>query len=158
MIYYLVMREFEDKFIKVVNMYNKLENLKIEFVPGIKVSHLDAHLLALMNNNPHKKVSELAELFGVTKGAVSQQIKKMEKRDLLKRVRHNDNYREVYIELTDNGKKAVESHTKFHDIIFSEFVNGIENLNNEKKVFINMVLDNLSELFCKAEDILQKGL
>lgn len=152
------MREFEDKFIKVINMYNKLEKVNIEFVPGIKVSHLDAHLLALMSNNPYKKVSELAELFGVTKGAISQQIKKMEKRELLKRVRHNDNFREVYIELTENGKKAVKAHTKFHDIIFSEFVSGLENLNEEKKAFINTVLENLTELFSKAEGILQEGL
>lgn len=32
----------------------------------------------------------------------------MEKRDLVKRVRLNDNYREVFLELTDNGNKVVQ--------------------------------------------------
>ncbi len=151
------MREFEDKFIQMNNKYNRLDTIDIEFVPGIKVSHVDAHLLALMSSNPLKKVSELAELFGVTKGAISQQIKKMEKRDLLKRVRHNDNFREVFIELTENGKTAVESHYKFHDLIFSNFSTGLESLTAENKQFIIHILDSVIEMFDNAEKIVKNG-
>lgn len=151
------MREFEDKFIQMINKYNRLDTIDIEFVPGIKVSHVDAHLLALMSNNPHKKVSELALIFGVTKGAISQQIKKMEKRGLLKRVRLNDNFREVFIELTDSGKTAVESHYKFHDLIFSKFSTGLESLTKEKKEFIISIIDSLTNMFDNAEELIKKG-
>lgn len=149
------MREFEEKFVKVVNMYNRFDKLDIEFIPNIKVSHTEAHLLDLMNKNPLKKVSELATLFGVTKGAVSQQIKKMEKRGLISRVRHNDNYREVFIELTENGKKVVETHTKFHDIIFEYFAATLDGLTDEKKQLINNLLDGLAGVFDKAEELIK---
>lgn len=152
------MREFEEKFIQMINTYNELENLNLEFVPGVKVSHSDAHLLDLMAKNPHKKVSELAEAFGVTKGAVSQQIKKLEKRDLIERIRMNDNYREVYIELTDKGKIAVKNHNKFHDILFKDFAGILNNLNPEQTQFINTILETVTNLLRESETVLKKEL
>lgn len=150
------MRDFEDKFVQMINKYNKLDNLSIEFVPGVKVTHIDAHLIALMSKNPHKKASELAELFGVTKGAVSQQIKKLEKKGLVSRVRLNDNYREVYIELTELGEQVVEAHYKFHDVLFGELVKEFGGLTEEQGKFFNFVLDKIINLFDRAEDILEK--
>lgn len=151
------MREFEDKFRKMINRYNRLDNIDIEFVPGIKVSHLDAHLLALMSENPLKKVSELAKLFGVTKGAISQQIKKLEKRGLITRIRQNDNYREVFIELTANGRIAVETHNNYHNLIFSKFSDKLNNFTPEQKHLIYSLLDTLTEMFEGSENIIKES-
>lgn len=150
------MKEFENKFVHMINLYNRLENIDIEFVPGIPVTHLEAHLLALMYKNPYKKASELADMFGVTKGAISQHIKKLEKRELIKRIRKNDNFREVYIELTDNGITAVKTHEKFHEILFSKFAGVLNSMDDNSQKFVNNILDTIINLFNNAEKVIKE--
>lgn len=143
--------KLEDNFIQMINKYNYLETIDFDFVSGIKVSHGDVHLLDIMFNNPYKKASELAELFGVTKGAASQQIKKMEKRGLLNRIRHNDNYKEVFIELTNSGLKAIENHNIFQEIVLGEFRGLLTDTTVKNREFLFLVLEKLIKGFNAAE-------
>ena len=151
----MVFNLFRDQFIQMINKYNNLESLNIEFVPGVKISHSDAHLLGLMSKNQYKKVSQLADIFGITKGAVSQHIKKMEKRGLINRVRHNDNYKEVFIELTDLGKEAVKKHEEFDGIALEEFTTFLNNTSIEQQQFLITVIEKFSISMDRGEESLR---
>lgn len=140
---FMLFNLFQEKFIQMINKYNNLESLNIDFVPGVKISHSDAHLLTLMSKNKDKKVSQLADIFGVTKGAVSQQIKKMEKRGLLNRIRYNDNFKEVFIELTDFGEKAVKKHNEIDGAALEGVKTFLDSKSIEEQQFLLTVIENI---------------
>lgn len=149
-------QSFQDKFICMINKFNNLDSLEIEYVHGVNISHSDVHLLTLMLKHPYKKVSELAELFGVTKGAVSQKIKKMGKRGLINRVRRADNYKEVYIELTDIGKKAVKKHDEYEKLSLINTGRILGEMSLEQQFFLLTVIDKLTKDFEEAEERIKR--
>ncbi|MBN2617491.1 MAG: MarR family transcriptional regulator [Spirochaetales bacterium] len=151
----MTLLDLEDKFIQMINTYNNLENLDINFACDTKVTHNDVHLLLLMSKNPEKKVTELADKFGVTKGAISQQIKKMEKRGLLKRVQYDDNCKEVYIQLTDLAKEAIATHNKIESLVLGNLKELYNGIGSSSKELIAKVLDELILGFKDAEKILK---
>lgn len=151
------MKEWTDKFVKMVNRFNRLESLDIEFALGTSITHTEVHTLGLMHENPYKKVSELAELSGITKGAISQQIKKFEKRGLIKRIRRNDNYKEVFIELTDKGKKAVEAHRRYDKLLLKDIESMLKNISPEQQKFLMKIMDSLIEVSQKSEEFVRAG-
>ena len=153
---FMLFNLFQDKFIHMVNKFNNLESLNFDFVPGVKISHSDAHLLSLMSKNKDKKVSQLADIFGVTKGAVSQQIKKMEKRGLINRIRYNDNFKEVFIELTDLGEKAVIKHSEIEGVALEEFKTFLDSTSIEEQQFLLTVMGNIFSSIDKGEEKLRR--
>lgn len=148
--------EFIDDFVNMINRYNSLEQLDITFIPRVKISHADVHLLDVMWKNPYKKASQLAEIFGVTKGAVSQQIKKLVKRDLINRVQYDDNCKEVFIELTDLGKEAVNNHKKIDMEVLESLNNILSETTDDQKTFLHNIIKSLGNGFDKAEKTLGK--
>lgn len=136
----------------MVNTYNRLEHLDIDFVPDVKISHPEVHLLEVMLDNPYKKVSQLAEIYGVTKGAVSQQIKKLEKRDLIRRVKHNDNCKEVFIELTEVAKQAVAKHRELEVTVLENLGLIFSDITPEQATFVSQIMKSITEGIEKVEE------
>ena len=58
---------------------------------------------------------------GVTKGAISQMVKKLEEKQYLHRKKSEDNKKTVFIELTESGKIVFNWHSNLHDRIYAEF-------------------------------------
>lgn len=146
-----------DKFILLVNKFNGLNSLDIDYLKDEKITHSEVHFLDLMSRNPDKKASELAELSGVTKGAISQQIKKLEKKGLLIRVRYNDNYKEVFISLTAKGNEAVETHNKFDNLMLKDLNTLLNNMPAESEQILMTIVDTLIVTLGQAEKKANEG-
>jgi DNA-binding MarR family transcriptional regulator len=146
------MYDLRKKFIEMVNRFNKLDSLEYQFLFDEKIKHMEIHTLEHMDNNPNKKVSDLAGDLGITKGALSQQVKKFEKRGLINRVRYNDNFKEVYIKLTKKGKNVVKIHDEYEKYIFNDFWALFDSKSEEEKVVLHVLLDELIRIFTEAEE------
>lgn len=59
-------------------------------------------------------MSELATRLGVTKGAVTQLIVRLEAKGLVTRTPHPTDSRAIVISLTDKGKEAYTAHEEVH--------------------------------------------
>ncbi|MCQ6561365.1 MarR family winged helix-turn-helix transcriptional regulator [Paenibacillus mendelii] len=59
-------------------------------------------------------MNELATSLGVTKGAVSQLVVRLEAKQLVKRSSYPHDSRAVLISLTDKGKEAYKAHEEVH--------------------------------------------
>ena len=57
-------------------------------------------------------LTELARASGVTKGAISQIVKKLETKGVIRRYKKAANDKEVFIELTETGKKTCEERKR----------------------------------------------
>ncbi|WP_423786387.1 MarR family winged helix-turn-helix transcriptional regulator [Heyndrickxia oleronia] len=85
--------------------------------------------------NGGMKATEIAGFFSVTPGAVTSMCDKLEKLDLIQRVRESEDRRVVKMNLTENGEKKV------HDL-FLKF-------SQEKLADIVEVLTNVNKLMSK---------
>ena len=69
-----------------------------------------SHLLDVIGDHPGKNVSELATTIGVTKGAISQVLAKLEKKGVVRRYKKSTNEKEVFVELTKAGHAFHQKH------------------------------------------------
>lgn len=59
-------------------------------------------------------MSELAARLGVTKGAVTQIVKRLEHKDIVRRSPHPDDSRSVIVSLSEKGESAFQAHGEVH--------------------------------------------
>ena len=101
-------------------------------------------------------VTEYAENHGITKGAVSQLVKKLERKGLVERYKNPTNQKEVLLKLTMKGEIAFHKHTLLHLQFAKEFFEEFENLTPEQTGLIIHFLSSLDDLFERAEAMLDE--
>ncbi|GHI01131.1 MarR family winged helix-turn-helix transcriptional regulator [Neobacillus kokaensis] len=84
---------------------------------------VEAHTINLIGNHQHTNTSELARLTNKTKGAISQMVDKLIKKDLAVKYKNPTNQREVIIELTEKGKKVYNFHKELDQDEYSQLLN-----------------------------------
>ncbi len=106
--------------LRVLNQY--LENQKKPRNYGLEelLYPAEVHLIMLAGQNPTAGVTELAQKAGVTKGAVSQMMQKLVKKQLIKKSQDPQNSKRVVLKLTNKGKIAYYSHERMHEEIDRE--------------------------------------
>ncbi len=97
-------------FIKAVNRYNSLERFPMKQRARLHLYHSERHMLDQIADHPNLNVSQLAAMVGVTKGAISQVVKKLEAKGVAQRYRKSSNDKEVFVELTRTGKDLYRKH------------------------------------------------
>ena len=75
---------------------------------GEALSQNQLILLLQLKINNSMKATEIAEFFSVTPGAVTSMCDKLEKLELIQRIRENNDRRVVKMALTSNGDKKVQ--------------------------------------------------
>lgn len=65
-------------------------------------------------------MSELARRLGITKGAVTQLVARLEAKELVKRSPHPHDARVVLLSLTEKGKEANAAHEEVHLRFYDE--------------------------------------
>lgn len=119
-----------------------------DFGCGRPLFPAEVHTLTTIFYNPDVNTTELAALLGVTKGAVSQMINKLEaKKLIIKRFAPGSEKQRMFI-LTSNGRKAHEGHEEYHSKMFEVIEEkmqtiSVKDLEQYKK--INSIVEQLIE-------------
>ena len=99
---------------------------------------------------PGSNVTEFAQKHSITKGAVSQLVKKLEKKGLVERYKGSSNRKEVLLKLTTKGEIAFHQHSLFHLQMAKEFFEKFEDMSPEKITTIVEFLEQFESLFDRA--------
>ena len=59
---------------RVLHKYMQLEEMPFNYGDGIKLTQREIHVIDTIGTNPDINMTQLAEMHGITKGAVSQMI------------------------------------------------------------------------------------
>jgi DNA-binding MarR family transcriptional regulator len=138
--------EIMDLFIRAVNKYNGLEKVPVRHSPGLGLYHSERHMLDRIGDNPHMNMTELARASGVTKGAVSQIIKKLETKGVISRYKKAANDKEVFIELTETGKKTCEKRRRTNKETIRPLREELDLHSDEQVAFLVYMFHWLNEL------------
>ncbi|MCU5706754.1 MarR family transcriptional regulator [Bacillus wiedmannii] len=97
-------------------LYNKMVWLnkdKMEVgLKGFKSS--EVHCIEYIENNADSNVTQLAEAFYVTRGAISRMTKKLIQKGLVESYQKSENKKEIYFKLTEQGKEIYKIHENLH--------------------------------------------
>ncbi|EJQ44648.1 hypothetical protein IEE_02838 [Bacillus cereus BAG5X1-1] len=110
------MNKEEQVIIGFRELYNKMVWLNKgkmeEGLKGFKSS--EVHCIEYIENNVDSNVTQLAEAFYVTRGAISRMTKKLIKKGLIESYQKSDNKKEIYFRLTEQGKVIYKIHEDLH--------------------------------------------
>lgn len=129
------------------------EKIPRDYGTGHKLSNTEIHTLCLIVAHPETNVTQLAEILAVTKGAVSQTIKKLEQKGLVERYRSPENNKDVFLHATKLGEVAYHGHEAHHARADADLVNTLKNLSDEQLAFLQDIMDKLEQT---AENLLKE--
>lgn len=74
----------------------------------------EIHCIDYIGNHSEPNVTQLADAFFMTRGAISKLTKKLIEKDVLESYQKSNNKKEVYFTLTDKGQEIFRIHEKIH--------------------------------------------
>jgi DNA-binding MarR family transcriptional regulator len=102
-------------------MINCLEKKEIDVGADQKLYPSELHLIAAVKHNPKTHMKCFCEILRVTKGAISQTVKKLLCKGLVKKIKTKKNKKLTFLELTSDGERVCCKHKNFHKRIFNCF-------------------------------------
>ena len=125
-----ILAEIMEQFIRIVNKFNRFEKVPMDFGVEEMLYPAEIHTIEAIGNNSRINVSLLAELLGITKGAVSQMINKLVRKQFVNKKKPVRGGKEIFLELTPKGKKAFKGHEKFHRDMVLDFLKYTQNISH----------------------------
>jgi DNA-binding MarR family transcriptional regulator len=107
-----------DQFLKILHIYSVINRKPQDFGTGDTLYFTEIHTISMVGRNKEVNMTRLADLMGVTKGAISQTVQKLVKKDYI--VKSNSrNLKEVNLRLTEKGMSAFRGQETFQREVFS---------------------------------------
>ena len=126
-----ILAEIMEQFVRIVNKFNRFEKVPMDFGVERMLYPSEIHTIEAIGKNSRINVTQLAELLGITKGAVSQMVNKLVGKKFVKKKKFPRSGKEVFLELTPEGKKAFKGHEKFHKEMVLDFLKYAENISHK---------------------------
>ncbi len=133
-----------EKFTRMINKFNYIEKIPRDFGTGNLLYPSEIHLIETIGKTPGINVTELAKKHGISKAAISQKLKKLEKKDLIERFKDNENEKAVLLKLKIKGEIAFKGHESFHSIMDSGIIQKINEMSPEKVKDFEKILDEIN--------------
>ena len=129
-----------NQFINISCKLNELEKKPVDFGTGEVLYPSEIHTIDAVGAN-YETVTAISDKFGITKGAVSQVIVKLNKKGYIQKKRSEVYSKEIILTLTAKGKKAYYTHKKLHEIMDAGMVKLINSYSAEwLATFENMLI------------------
>lgn len=103
-----------EQFHDVVHLWLDLDSKPKEFNTGHPLTVSEIHTIDAIGRFPEMNINDLAAHMKVTKGAASQMVSKLAKKDLVEKYKSEDNAKEVLLRLTPLGWKGFDAHLAYH--------------------------------------------
>lgn len=109
----------------------------------VPIFHSEIHVIMAIAEHPGIHVGGLADILGVTKGAVSEILKKLERKALVIKEVDDLNLSRYLLYLTDKGKKAHSNHLHYHTILNCMVEEQLEDASEHDLKFLSDFLSSL---------------
>lgn len=107
-----------DLFLKILHLYSIIGRKPKDYGTGDLLYFTELHTITVVAKNKEINMTQLAEIMGVTKGAISQTIRKLVNKNLIIKSNIN-NRKEVNLKLSDKGMVVLMTQESFQKEIFT---------------------------------------
>lgn len=137
------------KFQSIMELSRRLDQTPKKFGTDELLTHTEIHLIEIIGDNENLSVTDIAGHLNITKGAVSQSLKRMEGKGLSKKETDPGNLSRSIVRLTSKGHTAYWAHKHWHETMDGGFMKYMEMLSPEK---LEIIIDFLE----RVEDFLER--
>ena len=107
-----------DLFLKILHLYSVIGRKPKDYGTGDLLYFTELHTITVVAKNKEINMTKLAEIMGVTKGAISQTIRKLLSKNLI--LKSNiTNRKEINLKLSKKGLIVFKSQESFQKEIFT---------------------------------------
>ena len=99
-----------DAFFEGSRILYKYDKMPRKYGTDVELYMSEMHTLDLIYKNEGATVTGLADITKKTKSAITQFTNKLEKKGLIRKLRNDENYKEINLILTELGKKTCMFH------------------------------------------------
>jgi len=140
------LQNLTDQFLKILHLYSVISRKPKDYGTGDLLYFTEVHTITMVARNKEVNMTQLADIMGVTKGAISQTINKLVRKGLILRT-NITNRKEINLMLSQKGWQVVEGQKSFQKEIFTFAEQLYESANPEdrdtvRRLFIAIV-DNM---------------
>ncbi len=123
-------------FIRAARRYQALEKMPACSGDRYGLHHSERHMLDLVGGSPDINMTEFARAAGVTKGAVSQVVRRLEAKGMVRRYKRGGNDKEVFIEPTRAGWDAYQRHQQKNEQTLLPLMAELKSCPDDKIAFL----------------------
>ena len=107
-----------DLFLKILHLYSVIGRKPKDYGTGDLLYFTEIHTIAMVGKNREINMTRLADMMGVTKGAISQTIRKLVSKSLI--IKSNTNNRkEINLRLSEKGRIVYKGQESFQKELFT---------------------------------------
>ena len=147
-----IITSYEKLLEKLEQVITKMESMhtpSLSFGTGVLMHQKEIHTVQAIGRHSGINVTKLAELTGVTKGAVSQTVKKLVRKGLVQKTHLPGNDKEVVLELTNLGWTGFCNHEQFHMETLNLARDYYGDQLESKLESINLAVDDIYIMLCE---------
>lgn len=134
-----VFDQFMETLYKTSRLINTYESIPRSYGTDDELYMVEVHTLDMIGSNQRITISEIARITDRTKSAVSQNVDKLIKKDLLIKYRNPNNSREMILELTEKGEIVYAHHKKLDEVEYGKHMQNLNEFTTEDfQTFINI--------------------
>jgi DNA-binding MarR family transcriptional regulator len=139
-----------EKFNRIVALAVQIDKVPRKFGTDELLTSSEIHLVEVIGDQKETlSVTGLSKQLSVTKGAVSQNLKRLETKDLIIKEDDPENLSRSIVKLTNKGKTAYYAHKHWHEKMDGGYMTYFSQLEQGK-------IDFLNEFMSKVEDFLSR--
>ncbi len=96
--------------------YNDYILSRHDYGEGIPLTMIEMHTLTYIEDHPGVTITELANYWNKTKGALSQTVSRLEEKNLVKKIKEPNNAKNIHLHATELGIRLSKAH-KLYDTV-----------------------------------------
>ncbi|MCT4566452.1 MAG: winged helix DNA-binding protein [Maledivibacter sp.] len=135
-----------EKYMTFTEKISKNSNQPKNFETDVEIYRSEIHIINVIGDNDDIHISEVARKFGVTKGAISKTIKKLERKGLVEKIIDKTNNTRTLVKLTDKGMKAYYAHEKYHSEYDKDMFLYLAGLTEHELDILDIFLDKANKM------------
>ena len=136
-----------EQILRISNKLIFLEKKSIIKLGGLKLYPSEIHLIDVIAKGHDINASKMAARLGVTKGAVSQTLARLEKKGILHKTKDPQNKNELTVYFTPLGKNVLEEQRKLQVRFHDQYAKYFSNISEKEKTIIMGFLKKMEDLF-----------
>ncbi|MEJ2249770.1 MAG: MarR family transcriptional regulator [Candidatus Lokiarchaeota archaeon] len=117
-----------NKILQTISKLTFLDRKKVINFQDIKLYPSEIHLLLFLHDGPQTNITNIADHIGITKGAISQTLSRLERKGIISKQNEPSNYNQLNIQFTDKGNLALKKIFIFRDSLRKEYQDYISSL------------------------------
>ena len=136
-----------EQILRIGNKLIFLEKKSIIKHGDLKLYPSEIHLIDVIAKGQDINASKMAARLGVTKGAVSQTLARLEKKGVLNKIKDPQKKNELTVHFTPLGKNVLEEQRKLRTTFHEQYAKYFSNISEKEEVIIMGFLRKMENFF-----------